>query len=374
VESLGDKLKSTRESKGYSIDRIGRETNIAGRYLEALENEDFSVFPGEAYLLGFLRNYGEYLGLDSEEVLSLYRSLKIQEQPMPVEQLLKSPSNLPRVFFFIAIALVALAALGGGVYFFTHIPWKTASVETAIRSTVSYTLEGNFLERRFYRGDTVTIPLGGTQYKLGLANLGEAVTIATPQENVILDMGQEVTVDINNDGIGDIRITAQDFLRNDPSMGVLLRFDLSSELGVYKESPEWEGSVSAGNSTGTAPLDTAGTNISNAPVIFASSNAYPFTLQASFQGYCMFRSEILRERDRRDRNEQYYSRTEELNIQAQNGIRIWVSNATAVKLQVIGGGRTVPLEIGGAGEVVVADVRWVRDSDGRYRLVLIRID
>ncbi|MDR3160063.1 MAG: helix-turn-helix domain-containing protein, partial [Spirochaetaceae bacterium] len=67
-------------------------------------------------------------------------------------------------------------------------------------------------------------------------------------------------------------------------------------------------------------------------------------------------------------------RTDELNIQAQNGVRLWVSNAGAVKLQVSGGGRTVPLEMGGAGVVVVADLRWVRDDDGRFRLVLNRLD
>jgi cytoskeletal protein RodZ len=71
VESLGDKLRSTREAKGYSYEYVGRETNIARRYLEALERKAFSKFPGEPYLLGFLRNYGEYLGLNVEELLSL---------------------------------------------------------------------------------------------------------------------------------------------------------------------------------------------------------------------------------------------------------------------------------------------------------------
>ena len=63
MRSLGDKLKSTRETKGYTFDYISRETNIDTRYLEALETENFAVFPGEPYLQGFLRNYGEYLGL-----------------------------------------------------------------------------------------------------------------------------------------------------------------------------------------------------------------------------------------------------------------------------------------------------------------------
>jgi hypothetical protein len=237
-----------------------------------------------------------------------------------------------------------------------------------------YTMEGNFLERRLYRGDSALIPLEGNQYKMELLNLGEAVTLSSPGGNVILDLGQEVNVDINSDGIGDIRVGAQDFVRNEPATGVLLRFDISSDRGIYTESGNGEDTVSLLTSEGSSPPDSVPSAVSAAPVIFSSSNAYPFTLQASFQGYCMFRWEILRERDRQDRNEQYFVRTDELNIQAQNGIRIWVSNAAAVKLQVIGGGRTVPVEIGGAGEVVVADVRWIRDDDGRYRLVLIRLD
>jgi len=88
----------------------------------------------------------------------------------------------------------------------------------------------------------------------------------------------------------------------------------------------------------------------------------------------MFRWEILNERDRKERPQRYYQRSEILDVQAQNGIRIWVSNAQAVKLQVIGGGKTVPLELGSAGEVVVADIRWVRDEGNRYSLVLMRLE
>ena len=84
MESLGNKLKTAREAKGLSYDTVSRDTNISSRYLEALEKEDFSGFPGEPYVLGFLRNYSEYLGLNPDELQSLYRSLKLQEQPIPV--------------------------------------------------------------------------------------------------------------------------------------------------------------------------------------------------------------------------------------------------------------------------------------------------
>jgi cytoskeletal protein RodZ len=369
VESLGEKLKTARENKGYSYDQVSRETNIAGRYIQALEEEVFDVFPGEAYLLGFLRNYGEYLGLDPQELLSGYRALKIQEQPIPVEQLLHSPSQAPKIIRNVAIIVLILAAGGFGFWFFQNRPRRNEPIRMEERrEPVDYVMDGPFLERRFYRGDSIVIPLENEQYKIELASLGETVTLNTPAGAVIIDLGQEVNVDLNLDSSGDVLILAVDFSKNEPNAGVQLRFDVEYSPGIAGA-----GGVPAAGPAGT----TAGgqeTAAASAPVVFTSPNAYPFTLQATFQGYCLFRWEILAERDRQGRKEEYFQRASELSIPAQNGVRIGASNAAAVKIQVIGGGRTVPLEIGSAGEVVVADIRWVRDEDGRYRLVLLRLE
>jgi cytoskeletal protein RodZ len=374
VESLGDKLRTARESKGYTCDQVSRDTNIAARYIEALEAEDFDKFPGEPYLLGFMRNYGEYLGLDSGEILSLYRTLKIQEQPIPVEQLLRSPSPAPRIIRNILIVLLITGAVGAGAYFFLRLPRDKAPVVLEVRAPAEYVMDGPVLERRFYQGDSVLVPLGVNQYKVELTDLGEAVAINVPggatDGTVRLDLSQSVEADLNMDGLMDLRITLADFMKNEPAAGALLRFDIENVPVSFGEPPSPAALTEAGETGSPAP----GTVLNNTPVIFNAANAYPFTLQAAFQGYCMFRWEILAERDRRDRNEQYFQRGDELNVQAQNGIRMWVSNAAAVKLQIIGGGRTAPLEIGGAGEVVVADIRWIRDEDGRFRLVLARLD
>jgi cytoskeletal protein RodZ len=367
VESLGNKLKTARESKGFSYDYVSCEINIPSRYLEALEMENFSVFSAELYVLGFLKNYGEYLDLDVNQLLSLYRSLKIQEQPVPLEDLLRS-SPPPKRFGVIAVILAGLALAGGGVWFFLNRPRK-APEETVVRQPVEYTMSGNSLERRFYRGDSILIPLESDAYKLELSGLGDAITITSPGGPVRLDLSQEVTLDLNSDGFGELRIVAVDFVKNDSPTGALLRFELdSAPIQTEALSPETAPVLppAAGNA-GNAGL-SAGT------VIFSGPAAFPFTLQAVFQNYCLFRWEILAERDRQGRNEQYFQRSNALNIPAQNGIRIWVSNAQAVRLQVIGGSRTVPVELGGAGEVVVADLRWLKDEENRYRLVLARLE
>jgi cytoskeletal protein RodZ len=363
VESLGAKLKAARESRGYTYEQISRDTNIAVRYLESLERENFADFPGEPYILGFLRNYGEYLGLEVQELLSLYRAFKIQEQPVPVDQLLRSPPRFPKVIPGILIFLLVLGAAGGGVYFFMNRQAKIPAAAVTPRPVMEYAINGDTLEHRFYRGDSILVPLGEDRYKLTLANLGDIVTITAPNDQIRLDLSQLVPVDINNDGSPDLQITLMDYSKNESGAGALLRFELIRTVPVpaVPASPEEQAVVSP-----AAAIPAA--------LVFSSPSAFPFTLQASFQGYCMFRYEVLFERDREERREQYYQRGNELNIQAQNGIRIWASNAQAVKLQVIGGGRMVPLELGGAGEVVVADVRWVRDEENRYRLVLARLE
>jgi len=361
VESLGNKLRTVREAKGLGYDYISHETNISAKYLEALEREDFSGFPGEPYILGFLKNYGEYLGIDTGELLSLYRSLKIQEQPVPVEQLLRDPSPAPQIVKIIAVVLILLILAGGGFFWYYRLPRKPVAAPAAARKAAEYVLNSDSLEKRMYPGDTILITEGADSYKLVFSGLSDAVTITTPSGPVMLDLGQETNVDLNNDGVTELRIIASDFVKNDGAQGALLRFEQApppqaAAVAVPDVSPD------------------TGTSRDASTVIFSSPNAYPFTLQASFQGYCLFRYEIISERDRQGRNEQYYQRSEEISIPAQNGIRLGISNAQAVKLQVIGGGRTVPLDIGGPGEVVAADIRWVKDDDGRYRLVLARLD
>ncbi|WP_461255524.1 helix-turn-helix domain-containing protein [Treponema sp. R80B11-R83G3] len=364
MESLGEKLRTTREEKGLTIDQISRETNIAVRYLEALEAENFGIFPGEPYLIGFIKNYGSYLELDNQKLISLYRALRIQEQPIPVEQLLKNPPRLPK---FIIPTVIILAILCGGGWLARTIIINRQNNpihdKPVSQTSAEYIMEGNSMKRRLYKNDTVLISVDNETYKLELYNMGEAVTIRTPAGQEILDLSQEITIDLNNDGIPELRVTLIDFAKNKADMGALLDFYLMDAAAYTGSEPEKK--VSRTDNTVTAASTT---------IFPASVSAYPFTLQISFQGYCMFRWEILNERDRRGSTQRYFQRSEVLDIQAQNGIRIWLSNAQSTKLQVIGGGRVVPAEIGSAGEVVVAEIRWVRDDENRYRLVLMRLE
>ncbi|MCL1912152.1 MAG: helix-turn-helix domain-containing protein [Leptospirales bacterium] len=72
-----------------SIKEVSQDTNISAIYVEALEKENFEIFPGETYLIGFLRSYSDYLKLDPETILTTYKGYKIGESATPLEELTK---------------------------------------------------------------------------------------------------------------------------------------------------------------------------------------------------------------------------------------------------------------------------------------------
>ena len=83
MESYGEILRQAREEKNLELDRIARETSIEERFLKGLEDEDSGVFPGEAYLTGFLRNYANFLEVDSEYLLKNVKKAHQFSKPHP---------------------------------------------------------------------------------------------------------------------------------------------------------------------------------------------------------------------------------------------------------------------------------------------------
>jgi len=125
VESIGDRLKQAREAKKLTIKNVAQDTNMAPTYIEALEVEDFDKFPGETYIIGFLKTYSEYLKLDPEEMVMLYKGYKIGESATPLEELTRPTKSqfvinalalyerYRNLVFFGGVALLSLLIIWG---------------------------------------------------------------------------------------------------------------------------------------------------------------------------------------------------------------------------------------------------------------------
>ncbi len=376
---IGEQLREAREQKGLDLERVAEETNIAKRYLVALEAEDFGVFPGEPYAIGFLRNYADFLGLSANDLVQTYRNMKIQEAPVPIQDLI--PKRGPSRGLVLGIVgggalLVTLALL----FAFRGGRGSAPEQDPVSRGApVEYRMDGAPLEKRLYVGDSVTASAGAEKYKILLARIDDAVTLETPTGSSRLMLGEEGAIDLDRNNQPELMILVIDLALNDPSKGAVLRIryanpEASNAAASAAPIPTNVDPAQASASTAEATpgAATAAVVAGKGAVLFESPKTpYPFVASITFRGPCMFRHEI----DRKERDERYYRKGETLTINAQNSIKLWASNAQAVKLVVqASGGKSADLDLGGAGEVAVKRIAWSQAETGSWILAAADVD
>jgi helix-turn-helix protein len=71
---IGNSLREARLRRGLEFVQAEQVTKIRGKYLRAIEEEQFDALPSDTYVKGFLRTYAEYLGLDGQLYVDEYNS------------------------------------------------------------------------------------------------------------------------------------------------------------------------------------------------------------------------------------------------------------------------------------------------------------
>jgi cytoskeletal protein RodZ len=134
--ALGEVLRKQRKARGISLVEVSEHTKVGKRYLEALENGEYSLLPGESYIRGFLRAYAKYLELDDEALLRQYLEFRQQEAQRPEsypDRIREKGEVNPSVWSALVVILV-LAGLGIGFFLFwpTSLKVKTESKTDAL--------------------------------------------------------------------------------------------------------------------------------------------------------------------------------------------------------------------------------------------------
>jgi len=79
MKDIGNFLKERREAKGISLIEVEKDLKIRKKYLQALEEGNVDAIPGKTYLIGYLRNYSKYLGINEEninQIIQTYHNLE----------------------------------------------------------------------------------------------------------------------------------------------------------------------------------------------------------------------------------------------------------------------------------------------------------
>jgi len=379
MESIGEKLRQTRESKGYTIEQIARDTHIAKRFLDALEDEDFSVFPGEPYVLGFMRTYSEYLGLEAESIVALYKNLKLQEQPAPIDELIsKSPTRSMGRIILMAAAVVVVLGVGGYLLFSSGILSRDRDApevtETNPPAGSVFELTGEWVEQRFGEGDRLVVPVAGEQYSMDLVAVTDVLEIDTPEGKVVVEVGDEISLDLNGDERPDVRLTLRSVDTLDSPPTVVMRLNRGAEdsatsgVAINSATGDSEPGQAAAVGTGTPAVGSTNepSRQEEAVAIVEFAAREDFFVEVRFEGYALFRYEV----DDEPRVEQYFQQGQTLRTSVRDQFRLWVSNAGVARMRVAG----QDIALGSEGQVTAALVTWADVPDSsNVRLELVPV-
>jgi cytoskeleton protein RodZ len=430
MESLGQKLREAREQHNYSLEQVARDTHISKQYLEALEKEDFSTIPGETYVIGFLRNYAEYLSLNPEELVTLYKNIQIQEQPLPMTELLEhSGPRLPSRL--IVVAVLVLAVLGGGGYllyrFLASQRQQRAEPEAAMQPAASaaaresqgeeFIFQDEAVTRWFNLEDTIGVPLNGDTFPIQLTAIGRDLTMNVPGGSLQMTVGQDRQVDLNADGRSDLRILLNDLDVTDVAKRAslsLYKITKPAPLQVAQAGQGEQGEPAQAGAGGAgapapagaaAPAEPASAAVNeqaaSAPAA-GQAQAAPETGQESeaastapvppgtaparqtpgvitvasaeapspFRVSISFRGYCLFRYlvDKNIREERFFHKGESFSLDANNEVQLWISNAGVVRLMVSGR----EIDTGRPGAVTTKQIIWTREeSTGQYQLQVL---
>ena len=97
MKSVGDTLKRARERQGLSVAQVAEQSSIALSYIDAIEQDQFTLLPSYVAAVGFVSSYATVIGLDANAVLALLRrDLDESAFAVPSRKAVFFPSLHPR--------------------------------------------------------------------------------------------------------------------------------------------------------------------------------------------------------------------------------------------------------------------------------------
>ena len=134
----GTLLRSARLAEGWSEREVADRLNLMPGYVAILERDDYQALRSPAFARGYVRSYGQLLGLDETELLSAFDDLREGKQQEKKRVETKS-LQLQRTGLGIVVGLVTLLLLVAGLWWWqgSHDAQSTRSTPEAVMPEVT---------------------------------------------------------------------------------------------------------------------------------------------------------------------------------------------------------------------------------------------
>lgn len=108
--SVGETLRQVRESKGITLLEIEKNIRIRQKFLQAVEKSDWEYFSSKIYIIGVIKSYANYLGIDSKKLLAFFRRDYERIEEVRFKRKIKSdlltPETKKVVLVFVGLIIV----------------------------------------------------------------------------------------------------------------------------------------------------------------------------------------------------------------------------------------------------------------------------
>ncbi len=242
-QSLGEFFTETRKEKGISMDEVVRDTNIPRKYLESIEADNFDVFPGETYAVGFIANYADALEVDRDLVINMYKRQMKVEQESPLEELVgrkKRPvinNNTVMIAVAAAVTILLVFLITMGV---RQGQLKAEEAERNRPTAYFYSFDtvGSVVQQRFRVGDTVTITNNNTNdqktilFNFQSVGANRNLSLKINANTISVRGGELFSVDADYNGTNDLGIEVISAREKDIRLSVTVLREAVETLGT----------------------------------------------------------------------------------------------------------------------------------------------
>lgn len=376
MEPLGLYLKQVRESKKLTIDKVIEDTFIMKKFILAIEDDDFSSFPGEAYLKGFLRNYGEYLGLDPSDLISRYERIKMSETPSPTELLIPKPKAFfSRMLLIILAVVFAIAVIVG-------VGAVVMAMRTTMANSAPKTVEEIESEKEKARSEKKKSLLVKEKKKevVDTDNKSKVFTFEAEADNFTVKKEEKISFKLDDDKIYSIWVSEleptvilessagkQQFLI---ANGFTNKFDVNGDgkedleivLSYWTDKNATIGLKRIANSLWSdSSIDSEFFLPDTIEIIGENTNKSEISVMLSLSEMSYLKYQI----DKNPEVERTFNAGAVLELKANDRILLWMSNAGAVSADFSAYNKRMVL--GEKGKVDVKIIAWTRNN-GNYSL------
>ena len=135
-ESLGAFLRRTREERGVTFEELVESTKISPNNLKALEEDDYTRLPADAFVRGFYGIYAKFFDLDPVEIRERYSQQRKNmakksglQSPAPIHSTTSTSSMAERPSIashsLVGLSLLAISIVGAAICW--YMSWNPAT-------------------------------------------------------------------------------------------------------------------------------------------------------------------------------------------------------------------------------------------------------